>query len=109
MADIKITRSNIPQWDSDFWMQNLLRLREMPTHEQLDVLKRHAQDEFGKHIVFDLFALIFSTFLDNMPDLPRLTPGQREKLYSQILMVCMELSTKWTQEFQARVEKGFSV
>ncbi len=109
MTDIKIIKSKIPQWDGDFWMQNLLRLREKPTCEQLEVLKQHAQNQFGRHIVFDLFALIFSTFLDNMPDLPRLTPEQREELYSQILMVCMELSTNWTQEFQARVEKGFSV
>ncbi|MGO9572601.1 MAG: hypothetical protein ACLP5H_34225 [Desulfomonilaceae bacterium] len=110
MSETKIIRPKIPQWSGDFWEKNFQELLNKPTHQQLELLQQKVEDQFGKLLPLDLFALIFRTVLDNMPpDLPPITPKAHEELYSQIIATCTSFSIKWSEEFTLRMKEGFHV
>jgi len=104
----KVIRPKIPQWGGSFMEQNLLRLLEKPTLEQLEVFRQNAEDQLGENFMVDFFAFLFGVCLDGMPDLPPLTPAQHVQLYVQIIGTVASFSAKWAEEFQQRVKKGFN-
>ncbi len=79
-----------------------------PTHKQLELLKQNAKDQLGENFMVDFFAFLFGACLDGMPDLPPLTPAQHIQLYAEIIGTVTTFSTKWAEEFQQRVKKGFN-
>ncbi len=114
MSGGKVITPNVSQWFKPTLESELVRLCKNPTHEQLDIFRRKAEDSFYGEtppgmLVFDLFVLLFKFSLDALPNLPLLTAQKHEALYVRMIMSCLEIACKCLNDVGAQMEERAKV
>ncbi len=108
-----VIKPKVFQWSKPDLVRHLVRLSQNPCPAQLDIFRRNIEDYQTKRdldlLPFDLFALLFKDFLSRLPSLPPLTEEQHLSLYSQLILLALELASEWTDAVRERLVKGITI